>query len=70
MIFVNAPHLNADLSHWHYNTFKLNWNEVHAWFDFGTAQFVVDNNNKVDGIEFDVPNDDIFFEEIHLKKIE
>lgn len=66
--FVTAPHLNADLSHWHFNTFKLNWNEVHAWFSFGTVQFVLDNNNKVTGIEFDVPNDDIFFDEIHLKK--
>ncbi len=66
--FVPAPHLRADLSHWHYNTFKLNWREVHAWFDFGTLQFVLDNNNEVTGIEFDVPNDDIFFEEIHLKR--
>lgn len=68
MKFTNAPHLNADLSHWHFNTYKLEWKEVHAWFDFGTAQFMFDNNNKVIGIEFDVPNDDIFFEEIHLKK--
>jgi len=68
--FESAPHLNAGLSHWHFNTFKLEWNEVHAWFDFGTLQFVLDNNNKVIGIEFDVPNDDIFFEEIHLKKSE
>ncbi len=67
--FANAPHLNASLSHWHYNTYKLNWDEVHAWFDFGTLQFMLDNNNKVIGIEFDVPNDDIFFEEIHLKKV-
>lgn len=69
MKFLNAPHLNADLTHWHFNTYKLDWKEVHAWFDFGTAQFVLDNNNKVVGIEFDVPNDDIFFEEIQLKKI-
>lgn len=68
--FESAPHLNAGLSHWHFNTFKLEWNEIHAWFDFGTLQFVLDNNNKVIGIEFDVPNDDIFFEEIHLKKSE
>ena len=70
MKFTNAPHLNADLSHWHFNTYKIEWKEVHAWFDFGTAQFMLDNNNKVVGIEFDVPNDDIFFEEIHLKKIQ
>lgn len=67
--FKPAPHLKADLSHWHYNTFKLNWHEVHAWFDFGTIKFVLDNNQEVEGIEFDVPNDDIFFDEIHLKKM-
>ncbi len=66
--FKTASHLNAKLSHWHFNTYKINWNEVHAWFDFGTLQFRLDNNNKVIGIEFDVPNDDIFFEEIQLKK--
>lgn len=68
--FAPAPHLKADLSHWHYDTFKIDWREVHAWFDFGTAQFVLSNNNEVTGIEFDVPNDDIFFDEIHFKKMD
>ncbi len=68
IIFVNAPHLNATLTHWHYNTYQLNWDEIHAWFGFGTIQFTLNNSNKVTGIEFDVPNDDIFFNEIHLKK--
>ena len=67
--FVPAPKLKADLSHWHNNTFKLEWKEIHAWFGFGTLQFMYDNNNEVTGIEFDVPNYDIFFEEIHLKKM-
>ena len=66
--FGPAPQLKADLSHWHNNTFKIEWKEIHAWFDFGTLQFTLDNNNEVTGIEFDVPNYDIFFEEIHLKK--
>ncbi|RLD24427.1 MAG: serine hydrolase [Bacteroidetes bacterium] len=66
--FARAPQLKSDLSHWHYNSFKLEWREVHAWFAFGTAQFVLNNNNEVTGIEFDVPNDDIFFDEIHFKK--
>lgn len=67
--FKPAPLLKADLTHWHYNTFKMNWRETHAWFDFGTLKFVLDNNQEVEGIEFDVPNDDIFFHEIHLKKM-
>ena len=66
--FAPAPQLKSDLSHWHYDTFKLEWREIHAWFSFGTARFVLNNNNEVMGIEFDVPNDDIFFDEIHFIK--
>ncbi|MFK8162371.1 MAG: serine hydrolase [Lewinella sp.] len=61
--FANSPSLNATLSHWHYDTWKLEWNEPHAWFDFGTVQFLTDNRQRVSGLKFDVPNDDIFFEE-------
>jgi len=67
--FKNAPALNATLSHWHLNTFKINWQQPHAWFDFGTLQFVLDNNAEVERLNFDVPNDDIFFYEIQAKKI-
>ena len=67
--FKSAPKLNATLSHWHLNTFKINWNEPHAWFDFGTIQFVLDNNATVDRLNFDVPNDDIFFYEIQAKRV-
>ncbi len=68
--FPEAPSLDAKLEHWHLNTFEIKWNEVHAWFDFGTVQFVLNNNGKVIGIEFDVPNDDIFFDEIHAKRVD
>jgi CubicO group peptidase (beta-lactamase class C family) len=68
LIFPQAPGLNATLSHFHYNTFEIKWKEVNAWFDFGTIQFMTDNQNKVTGIQFDVPNEDIFFEEIQAKR--
>ena len=67
--FVNAPALNANLSHWHFNTFKINWKEIHAWFDFGTVQFILNNNGAIQEIQFDVPNNDIFFNEIQAKII-
>ena len=70
LLFKNAPNLNATLSHWHLNTFEINWNEVHAWFDYGTVQFILDNNGKVQELQFDVPNGDIFFEEIQAKKVD
>ncbi len=66
--FEGAPALSAELTHWHYDTWKINWAEEHAWFYFGTVQFLLDNNQNVMGLQFDVPNDDIFFEEIDMVK--
>jgi CubicO group peptidase (beta-lactamase class C family) len=68
MAFVDAPQLNATLSHWHFDVFKIEWDQIHAWFDFGTVQFVMDNNANITGLRFDVPNDDIFFDELVIKK--
>ncbi len=65
LIFTHAPDLNATLTHWHYNTYAIEWDEVHAWFGFGTVQFLTDNNGKPVELQFDVPNEDIFFDEIH-----
>jgi len=62
--FVGSPRLNATLSHWNYDTWKLKWQQPHAWFDFGTVQFLKNNRQQVSGLRFDVPNDDIFFEEL------
>lgn len=66
--FATAPLLNATLEHWHHDTWKIQWDEPHAWFDFGTVAFNFDNNRKVTGLSFDVPNDDIFFHEIKANK--
>ncbi len=67
--FPKAPHLSATLRQWQYDTYELLWDEVHAWFSFGTVQFTIDNLGRVDGLRFDVPNNDIFFEEIHPIKV-
>jgi CubicO group peptidase (beta-lactamase class C family) len=66
--FKNAPALSATLQHWHYDTWQIIWDETHAWFDFGTVQFQLDNKLDVVGLKFDVPNYDIFFDEMDLKK--
>lgn len=68
--FEHSPDLSATLTHWHYDVFKIEWDNIHAWFDFGTVQFNMDNNLKITGIDFDVPNHDIFFEELKAKRIE
>lgn len=67
--FEYSPSLSATLSHWHYDVWKINWDNTHAWFNFGTIKFLSDNNMDVKGLEFDVPNDDIFFEELKVYKV-
>lgn len=67
--FEHSPNLAASLSHWHFDVWKLDWEVPHAWLDFGTLQFNFDNNMELLGIDFDVPNDDIFFEELKPVKI-
>jgi len=69
MEFPRAPRLGATLTHWHYDTWQINWDETHAWFDFGTVQFDLNNEREVTGLTFSVPNEDIFFEEISPVKV-
>ena len=68
--FEHSPDLTATLEHWHYDTWKLNWDnpQVIAWFTFGTVKFNADNNGMVTGISFDVPNDDFWFTELDAVK--
>jgi hypothetical protein len=67
--FVKAPGLKAKLTHWHYDTYLMEWLEPQSWFSFGTVQIQQDNDHKPSGLLFDVPNDDIFFEEIHAVRV-
>ena len=67
--FEHSPDLSATLKHWHYDTWEIQWDKTHAWFDFGTIQFTLDSELNVTGFEFDVPNNDIFFHELKVTKI-
>ena len=69
LYFEGAPKLSASLKHWHYDTYEIIWDEKHAWFNFGTLQFILNNKLEVTGMDFNVPNDDIFFEELKPIKI-
>lgn len=69
MEFEHSPDLSATLQHWHYDVWKIIWDNKHAWFSFGTLKFKTDNNLEVTGMDFDVPNNDIFFEELKPYKI-
>jgi CubicO group peptidase (beta-lactamase class C family) len=69
LTFQYSPGLSATLKHWHYDTWEIIWDEPMAWFSFGTIKFNMDNNLKILGADFDVPNDDIFFEELKPYKV-
>jgi len=70
LTFEHSEALSATLKHWHYDVWEIDWDNEHAWFSFGTLKFKMDNNLKITGIEFDVPNNDIFFEELKPVKID
>lgn len=67
--FEDAPLMSASLTHWHHDVWELHWDHPQAWFSFGTIKINTDNNLKVIGFDFDVPNDDFFFEELKPFKI-
>lgn len=69
--FEHTPDLSAALNHWHQDVWEIKWDqpELLAWFSFGTIQFDLDNNARVTGIRFDVPNDDLWFEELNAEKV-
>ena len=67
--FEHSPELSASLEHWHYDVWKINWDKKQAWFSFGTVKFNMTNNLNITGMDFDVPNNDIFFEELKPQKI-
>jgi CubicO group peptidase (beta-lactamase class C family) len=69
LVFEHSRDLSARLDHWHYNVWEIIWDQPHAWFDFGTIQFILNNNLEVESISFDVPNDDFWFEELKPYKI-
>jgi CubicO group peptidase (beta-lactamase class C family) len=62
------PDLVADLEHLHYDTFLLRWRTELAWFGTGTAHFVLDASGNVVEMKLDVPNDDLWFHELEMKR--
>lgn len=62
--FQDSPLLSAKLTHWHHDVWQIHWDHPQAWFSFGTIKINTDNNMNVLGFDFDVPNDDFFFEEL------
>jgi CubicO group peptidase (beta-lactamase class C family) len=64
------PDLVADLEHLQYNTFLIRWRKTFAWFGMGTATFVVGADGTVTEMRLDVPNNDLWFYELEMKRKE
>jgi CubicO group peptidase (beta-lactamase class C family) len=62
------PDLVADLEHLHYDTFIIRWRTQLAWFGKGTATFVLDAAGSASEMKLDVPNDDLWFTELEMKR--
>jgi len=62
------PDLVADLIQLHDDTFLVEWRNTFAWFGRGAATFHLDSNGEVVEVRLDVPNDDLWFYELELKR--
>ncbi len=67
--FTRTSSLRATLTHWHYDTYQMNFIKSHPWFTLALVKFTTDASQKVTGIEFTVPNDDFWFEELNAEKV-
>ncbi len=69
--FEHTPDFTATLTHWHYDVWKMTWDnpDMMMWFPYATVQFRIDSNNNVTGLAFDIPNNDFWFEELESKKM-
>ena len=62
------PDLVADLTHLHHDTFLIDWRNTFAWFGKGAATFLLDPYGTVTEVKLDVPNEDLWFHELELKR--
>ncbi len=62
------PRLVAELVHLQYDTFRIEWRDEHAWFEEGACQFLLAINGEIEGLRLDVPNEDLWFDELDFKR--
>ena len=62
------PELVADLRHLQFDTFVIEWRRTWAWFESGVAQFILDPAGRVVELKLNVPNQDLWFDELELLK--
>jgi CubicO group peptidase (beta-lactamase class C family) len=70
MRLIPAPNYVADIEHWHYDTFQIKWrSSVNYNFPRGFVTFTIDKNGKTDELKIDQPNNDFWFYELDLKRV-
>ncbi|MEZ6093815.1 MAG: serine hydrolase [Pirellulaceae bacterium] len=68
---VPAAEFVADLEHWHYNTFEIKWRESVMYnFPRGFVTFTIDDSGKPKQLIIDQPNDDFWFYELDLFRVD
>jgi len=65
--FLPTPIFTAKLSHWHYDTFQLNWDGV-SMLPSGKVQFILGPEGHITEMKIHVPNPDFDFTELEFKK--
>lgn len=62
------PDLVADLVHLQLDTWVIEWRRPFPWFGKGVAQFVLSPAAEVEELKLDVPNEDLWFHELELRR--
>ena len=56
------------LTHWQYNTWKIEMKGVPA-LPYGLVNFIIDEQGKVSEMQIDIPNPDFYFDELEFLKV-
>jgi len=66
--FIPTPIFNGKLSHWHYNTFVIEMDNVSS-LPPGKCNFKIDEFGEVEEMKINIPNPDFDFTELEFKRI-
>lgn len=70
MSMLPAPEFVADLKHWQYNTFEIQWRDSVMYnFPRGFVTFTIDQDGKPHQLIIDQPNSDFWFYELDLFRV-
>lgn len=66
--FSHTPSFTGELEHWHYDTFRIHWDD--PMVPDGFVTFPLDSQSKITGMNLDQPDLlDVDFRELHITRI-